>query len=112
MSFYLVLKDSIIKSNFKNYNETKIFNAIAFDFRNDSSCEKGKENNAILNGIQNNNEPQIMKIPEKPPIVVNRICETDENVPKSSSSRFSVQSVGENGSSNRLPIITEDVSFA
>ena len=90
----------------------KNLNATSFDFRNDSSYEKGKEYIAIQNGVQNNNEPQILKTSEKPPIALNRNFDTKENAPKSSSSRFSVQSVEENGSSNRLPIITEDVSFA
>ena len=91
--------------------------------------------------MKNNNNTENTKVSENPSTALNDIESLVETVPKSSSSRFSVQSVTENGgtitvpsklvdqneqkqnftfeqsikstgSNNRLPMITEDVSFA
>ena len=102
-----------------------------------------KESKSLSNGMKNNEDREITKVPANPnqPSVLDDNESMMETVPKSSSSRFSVQSVTENGdikseplklvdqnesklnftfeqsikstgSNNRLPMITEDVSYA
>ena len=100
-----------------------------------------KEIKYLSNGMKSNNDTENMNVSANQSTALDDIKSTMETVPKSSSSRFSVQSVSENGdikseppklvdqnepkqnftfeqsikatgSNNRLPMITEDVSYA
>ena len=100
-----------------------------------------KESKSLSNGMKNNEDTENTKVSANQSIALDDIKSLVETVPKSSSSRFSVQSVTENGdikseppklvdqnesklnftfeqsikstgSNNRLPMITEDVSYA
>ena len=100
-----------------------------------------KESKSLSNGMKSNEDSENTKVSANRPSVLDDKESMMETVPKSSSSRFSVQSVTENGdikseppklvdqnepkqnftfeqsikatgSNNRLPMITEDVSYA
>merc|ERR1712224_496752 len=57
----------------------------------------GKEIKYCSNGMKNNSNTENTKVSENPSTALNDIESLVETVPKSSSSRFSVQSVTENG---------------